>query len=320
MQRNDTNTANNPSTTVTGENVVNIEGRPFRKTKFGLAEEEVRAYVKELINQRDALIKRQEHLKDLNELAQKTVIDANSMSRAITQKATDQAKADAENIHIMAEKQAEEFVRTVKAEATTAAEKAAADIKTEAYRQTRAAREQQLAGIRSEAASLAQKLQNELITNIENMKKSVAATGTKYQSIEQGKNVRVQNMAEESNNKTGNAAARISDADKEPSTNHVPWLEIELMPPMDIEKTMDLISELEKMPGVKTTDLLPETPNPLIRVFLNKPLPLTENLRRLPHIAQVTELFDTKGGDGQSTQKREKIQVHFGDHPQYFHK
>jgi len=42
---------------------------------------------------------------------------------------------------------------------------------------------------------------------------------------------------------------------------------------MDIEKIMDLISHLEKLPEVKTTDLLPETPNPLIRVFLSKPWP-----------------------------------------------
>jgi len=94
MQKNDENTANNNSNRpVNGENVINIGSRSFRKIKFGLAEEEVRDYIGELVNQRDALVKRQEHLRGLNELAQKTVIDANNMSRAMLKKSIDQAKA-----------------------------------------------------------------------------------------------------------------------------------------------------------------------------------------------------------------------------------
>jgi len=68
-------------------------------------------------------------------------------------------------------------------------------------------------------------------------------------------------------------ASTLSDGEKGVPLDRVPWLEIEIMPPMDIEKIMDLISHLEKLPEVKTTDLLPETPNPLIRVFLSKPWP-----------------------------------------------
>jgi cell division septum initiation protein DivIVA len=326
MPKNDDNAANNnPNTTTNGENIISIGGRSFRKTKFGLAEDEVRAYIGELVNQRDALVKGQEHLKDLNELAQKTVIDANNISRAIAQKVIDQAKTEAQNLHVKAEQQAEEFLKTVKAQAKTAAEKAAAEINADVSRQVKVVREQQLADIQSEAANLAQKLQNDLIAYIENMKKNVASLSTKYQSVELGKielvkNVRGQNVIEAGNDKTVNMAAKVSDGEKGVSSNPVPWLEIELMPPMDIEKTMDLISELEKMPAVKTTDLLPETPNPLIRVFLNKPLPLAENLRKLPHIAQVTESVGSNGDNGQSGDKRGKIQVVFGTHPQYFHK
>jgi hypothetical protein len=90
-------------------------------------------------------------------------------------------------------------------------------------------------------------------------------------------------------------------------------LEIEIMPPMEIEKIMDLISQLENLPEVKTTDLLPETPNPLIRVFLNKPAPLAEMLRTFPQIALVKELSDTT--DNQSGDKRQRIQVTLGKNP-----
>jgi len=49
-----------------------LEDRSFRKTKPRTGwKKEVRAYVEELINQRDALVKRQEHLSALTELAEK---------------------------------------------------------------------------------------------------------------------------------------------------------------------------------------------------------------------------------------------------------
>ena len=94
MQKNDGNRSNNNSNSDSAnEDVFRIGERSFRKIKLGLAEEEVRAYVEELINQRDALVKRQEHLAALTELAEKTVMDASNLSQAMTKKAADQAKA-----------------------------------------------------------------------------------------------------------------------------------------------------------------------------------------------------------------------------------
>ena len=75
---------------------------------------------------------------------------------------------------------------------------------------------------------------------------------------------------------------------------------------------MDLISRLESLPEVKTTDLLPETPNPLIRVFLNEPSPLADMLRSLPQIEQVNELSDFVESDIQGEEKRKRIQIVLG--------
>ena len=97
--------------------------------------------------------------------------------------------------------------------------------------------------------------------------------------------------------------------------NHIPWLEVEILPPLDIEKIMDLISRLESLPEVKTTDLLPETPNPLIRIFLNEPSPLAELLRTLPQIEQVNELSDFAERDSETGEKRERIQIVLGKNP-----
>lgn len=309
---NSKNNSNNSSDASNNEDIFHIGDRSFRKIKLGLAEEEVRAYVEELITQRDTAMKRQEHLTALTALAEKTVIDANNMSQAMLKKTIDQAKAEAEKIRVRSEQEAEQFARATKAEAKTAAEKEAEVIKAEAHRQARLVREQQLDGIRTEAANLAQKLQNDLITNIEGMKKSVISIGTKFMPIETNNNTTSRTASIDNKDQ---AASALSTGENGALLNQVPWLEIEIMPPLDIDKIMDLISQIERLPEIKTTDLLPETPNPLIRVFLNKPLALANWLRTLPHIAQVTELIDSNAVDRKPGEKREKIQIVFGTNP-----
>jgi cell division septum initiation protein DivIVA len=310
MQKNDGNRSNgnnNSNADSNNEEIFRIGDRSFRKIKLGLAEEEVRAYVEELINQRDALLKRQEHLAALTELAEKTVMDASNLSQAMTKKAADQAKAEGDKMRARAEQETDQYVKARKAEAKAVADKESEAIKAEADRQARLIREQHLDGIRAEAVSLSQKLQNDLIANIENMKKSIATIGKNFKPMESSADTSSVNVSE---NKDKSAV--LSDREKGVLLDHVPWLEIEIMPPMDIEKIMDLISHLEKLPEVKTTDLLPETPNPLIRVFLSKPLALANMLRTLPQISQVTELFDSNSVDSETGEKRERIQVTFG--------
>jgi cell division septum initiation protein DivIVA len=331
MQKNDNNhnsSNNNGSGTtiaVNGDEVLHIGDRSFRKTKLGLAEEEVRAYVEELINQRDALVKRQEHLSALTELAEKTVMDANNLSQAMMKKTTEQAKAEADKIRAKAEAEADQLVKAKRVEAKTLADKDAESIRAEAHRQAKLVREEQLDGIRSEAANLAQKLQSDLIANLDGLKKQVLTLGTKFEpSLHNATNNNSNNSSNNNsnngnNNKSAHApmmeaakpADTLSAGEKGALLDHIPWLEVEVLPPLDIEKIMDLIARLESLPEVKTTDLLPETPNPLIRVFLNEPSPLADMLRTLPQVEKVNELTD----EGQGDDKRERIQIVLGKNP-----
>ena len=182
MQKNDGNRNNNISvnTQKHEEDILYIGERPFRKIKLGLAENEVRSYIEELISQREALRKRLEPLAALTELAEKTVIDATDQSQVMLEKAINQAKVEADKIRVVAERETEQFIKQRRVEAITAAEKEAEAIKADARHQVKMIRERQLEGIREEAANLAQKLQNDLIADIEVMKKSVMALSTKF--------------------------------------------------------------------------------------------------------------------------------------------
>ena len=334
MQRHDSNrNANDKGSndTMSGDDVMKVGERVFSKTKFGLAEEEVRSYVQELLNQRDALIKRQEHLTALTELAEKTVMEANNLSQLMMKKSAEQAKAEADKIRIKAEQESKQMIEIKKAEAKAEAEKEmvavkaeaekeaeavkaeaekeAGTVKAEAQLQAQLVREEQLSAIKMEAANLAQKLQNELLTSIESIKNDVLSIGAKF---EPGSS----NISGTSPTAPGKpsekASPTLTASEKGVLLNRIPWLEVEVLPPLDIEKIMDLISRLESLPQVKTTDLLPETPNPLIRVFLNEPSPLAELLRTLPQIAQVNEMSDTIESDIQDGEKRQRIQIVLG--------
>jgi F0F1-type ATP synthase membrane subunit b/b' len=322
MQKNDNlhnnnhnNNGNGSNDGAPGDEVLHIGERTFRKTKIGLAEEEVRAYVEELISQRNALSKRQEHLSGLTELAEKTIIEANNLSQLMMKKSAEQSKAEADKILVKAEQDSEQIIKTKKAEAKAAAEKEAAAIVDEAQRHAKSIREEQFNSIRTEAASLAQKLQNELIVNIENIKKQVLSIGIKIEPVASANHVSPPTARVDNKERGENKDKTLSEGEKGVLREHIPWLEIEIMPPMDIEKIMEFIAHLESLPQVKTTDLLPETPNPLIRVFLNEPSPLAEVLQTFPEVAQVSELADATGSDTPSGEQRQRIQIVLGKNP-----
>jgi len=337
MQRHDNNRNVNDkdkgsNDTISGDDGMKVGERVFRKTKFGLAEEEVRSYIQELINQRDALIKRQEHLTVLAELAEKTVIEANNLSQLMMKKSSEQAKAEADKIRIKAEEESKHLIEVKKAEAKVEAEKEvgalkaearkeaeavkveaekeAATIKSEAEHQVQLVRQEQLNTIKVEAANLAQEVQNELLGSIENIKKTILSIGAKFEPVSPNTNGKSQTALEKPIEK---ATPKLTASEKGVLLNRIPWLEVEVLPPLDIEKIMDLISRLESLPQVKTTDLLPETPNPLIRVFLNEPSPLAELLRTLPQIAQVNEMSDATESDIDDGEKRQRIQIVLGE-------
>ena len=297
MQRTDYN-RNDPTS---GDGVTQIGERFFSITEYGLFDEEVRSYIQELISQRDALLKRQEHMAALTELAEKTVIEANNLSQLMMKRSAEQAKADSDNILVKAEQNVQQMIEAKTAEAKATAEVEAKAIKTEAWHQANLIRREQIDFIRREAASLAQKLQNDLLANIDEIKKYLLSIGTKFETVTMDNNGISLTVTKKVNEDTA--------AEKGMLLNRIPWLEVEVLPPQDIEKIMDLISRLESLPEVKTTDLLPEIPNPLIRIFLNEPSPLAELLRTMPQIEQVTEMSDTTEFVDQNKQKRERIQV-----------
>ncbi len=64
------------------------------------------------------------------------------------------------------------------------------------------------------------------------------------------------------------------------------------MPPIDTMKMMKIVTHLDSLPEVEKTEIIALTDNPLIEIFLCKPIDLIDVLRTLPEVERVEEITD----------------------------
>ncbi|MBA7491830.1 hypothetical protein ES702_02378 [subsurface metagenome] len=69
---------------------------------------------------------------------------------------------------------------------------------------------------------------------------------------------------------------------------------------------MGVVTYLDSLPEVESTEIIPETDRPSIIVFLREPINLPDVMRTLPEVAEVKEdVTDTAGANG----KPRKVQI-----------
>jgi len=96
---------------------IEIHGRTFKTVKFGIDTQEVATLVKEMIDEKEALLKRQESLSTLTKLYEKTVIEADNMAKQIQLEARTQAQKEANEILMQAHERARNMVEEKTTEA-----------------------------------------------------------------------------------------------------------------------------------------------------------------------------------------------------------
>ncbi|MDH4367696.1 MAG: hypothetical protein OEV57_06165 [Dehalococcoidia bacterium] len=75
-----------------------------------------------------------------------------------------------------------------------------------------------------------------------------------------------------------------------------PQWEVEILPPFEIAKIMEVVSFLDQLPEVANTEMIvPQIDVPLILVFLRKPMNVIEVLRKLPAVAHIEEITSNIG-------------------------
>jgi F0F1-type ATP synthase membrane subunit b/b' len=279
------------------DDFVELGGAELRRVKNGLDEAQVASFISELISQRDKYRQQEEHLSSLTRLAEKTVTEADKLAQEIKTEAKDQAKAEASAIITKAEEQAQRIIEEKQTEIMNIATEQAEAIKTEAEREAQLLLENQRKKIKLELSNLAHQLYSHLLSELESLKQQVVGLEEEFDHN------KLPHPAEETSTVTIEQDERrdefmelIQTEDRE-STGEPDW-ELEILPPIDITKIMGVVTYLDSLPEVESTEIIPETDSPSIVVFLREPINLTDVMRTLPEVAQVKEdMTDTAGAN-----------------------
>jgi len=273
---------------------VGLGGWELRRVKDGLDEAQVTSLINELIDQRDALSQRTEHLSSLTRLAEKTVTEADKLAEEMKREALDQAKAEATEITARAEEQARQL-------------------------------ENESRRIQLELRNSAQGLYHHLLSELENLKQKVTALQRESEQKLSPLAEKTSTVTTETDEIDGDSAEPIQAANYENGTKEETLLpdnlnitvdeanlefELEILPPIDIMEIMEIVTYLDSLPEVKNTELIPHTDHPSIIVLLREPVDLIDMLRTLPEVAHVKEAAtDTTDAED----KPRKVQIRLAE-------
>jgi hypothetical protein len=308
-------TANSSSTRGVDEPTIDVSGRAIKIVEVGLDEQQVSAFVAELVTQRDALLKREEHLTSLSMLAERTVTEANNLAKEIKQKAAEDAKIEGDKIIAKISEKAEQM----------------------AAKQAEGILEEKTKLLHSEVKASAKQLYSGLYAQIENLKRQISEMEVDFdQALKKIDHPSFKPVSKEPDSavnpaananytpgdapqqtpavsgKAANEAVQSSPEEDKNPLNGSLLVGLEILPPIDIHKILGIISSLEKYPEVRTTELIPLVPNPLITVFLSKPLSLVEVLNGLPAVQKAEEISEGEAisiPDGSVKNWQKRIQL-----------
>jgi hypothetical protein len=261
-------------------NFVELAGWEINKVKDGLDETQVVSIINDLISQRDALTQRTEHFASLTKLAERTVTEADRLAEEIKVEAVEQAKTEMANLMAEAEakaRQIEDETQRIKLELTNSVQ--------ELFSQLLSGLEdlkQQVTALQAESEQkLAQSLDKDtpVTTEVDNTSaapQEPAPTISQKDAEEKGTEEKTEPVSATQNQETT--------ADQ-PN----PELELEILPPLDIMKIMEIVSYLDNLPEIENTELIPNTERPSIIVSPREPINLIDILSTMPEIAHLEE-------------------------------
>jgi F0F1-type ATP synthase membrane subunit b/b' len=144
-------------------------GQSFEIVKEGLDEEQVEAFITKLIDERDTLMGRQEHMLSLTKLAERTVAEADKLAEEIKREAEEEARTKANQILAKAEQDAHQVMEQKRGEILAAANREAEAIKAHAQQEAQTVMGQYRQRVQEEIKGTVEKLYSKLALGLEEM-------------------------------------------------------------------------------------------------------------------------------------------------------
>ncbi len=304
------------------EDIIEIGGKEFKRVKNGLDENEVGLYINDLIDKRDALVRREEHLSSLTKLAEKTITEADKLAEEIRTEAKKQAEIDAVEVVANVEEKARKEIEEERADVINKANTEATSILEEAKRNAELLLENQKKKIKPEIREFVHQISSQIMSELERINRQVGILESELEqkllqfdekteetSDEIAKEDyqiydSVLNSDEDSGNSNGSdtheteekMALFADDLDIDTNESEPQW-ELEILPPMDIMKVMSVVTHLDSMPEVEKTEIIPRSDKPSIMVFLRESIQLNDIIKEFPEVVSINEdETDTDGG------------------------
>jgi hypothetical protein len=104
--------------------------------------------------------------------------------------------------------------------------------------------------------------------------------------------------------------SRLFEGGDKPDLGNPQW-EVEILPPFNIGKIMEVVSFLDQLPEVENTEMIvPQIDMPSILVFLRGPMNLVDVLQTVPVVAHVEEVTTDKAStNGESGKGPRKVRI-----------
>jgi vacuolar-type H+-ATPase subunit E/Vma4 len=333
---------------------IELWGRSFNLVKRGLEEAQVVSFVTKLMNERDELRKQEEHFASLTKLAERTVVESDKLAEEIKKEATNQAKGEADTLIAKAEKQARQMaeekrkeIEEKRAEVLATAAGEAEAIKANAERNAKLLIESHRQKIQPELREMVQQVYSQLFDQLEAFKQQAiglkleleerlsrpveeidtevpttdyrpAPAATAKAGVEKEKAATVPEVAVPNKNEVGTAkaAAVAAPGNGEDNLTYEGEVELEVIPPINIMQIISVMQQLDSLPQIAATELIPLYDRPSIVASLREPLRLLDVLGKLPEVAEVTAVSEAPIAETdplRSAPRRRKIQIKLTD-------
>lgn len=327
----------------TKDDVAVLGGRELKRVKNGLDEAQVESFINELIKERDKLVQSQDHIASLNRLAERAIVEADKLATQIKTESAERAKAEGAAIMDKAKEQARQMIEKKIAEAVEIANQKANAIKAKAEEEAAVLVQGEKNRIQNELRSLVNQQFGYMLEELENLKRQAAAIqagfGTKLSELKEDssaetvrpvkeRDAAAAEVRKEKDTVVAEAARKPLDDHPEPqrAADHVekspglsellqveerpesdkPQWEVEILPPFDVSKIMEVMSFLDQLPEVANTEMIvPQIDMPSILVFLHKPVNVINVLQTIPSVAHVEEVIaNTAASNGRPRKVR----------------
>jgi len=317
------------------DDVVKLEGREFKIVGRGLDEKQVASFIKELVSeheeligqheevtrQSDILVKSEGHLSSLTKLAERTVIEADKIAEETKRETIQKAKHEADAIIAEAGEQAKQAAEETKREIVNVANKEAEAIRGNAEREAELLLEDQRKKVQQELGNKVHQLYDKVTSHFESLKQqAVTSEEEALQSLSQLVEQNSIVSTEEELPQVQPEAVVQDGTDATPEVATVTTgktggevVEVEILPPIDITKVVQITQYLDSLAEVRNTELIPLPDGPIIVASLGESFDLIEVLRTHPMVGRVEEAADGENvavtDAAYPEGKRKKIQI-----------